>query len=97
MTREELTNADASPLEVVKPGDEIDVYVLSPNDGEGYVELSLVRVLAIKEKEDIKEIFKSLTDSKEIRISKEQGISRQAVNVKIHKNKEKVKSFFDMK
>lgn len=49
------------------------------------------------EKEDIKEIFKSLTDSKEIRISKEQGISRQAVNKKIHKNKEKVKSFFDMK
>lgn len=49
------------------------------------------------EKDDIKEIFKSLTDSKEIRISKEQGISRQAVNKKIHKNKEKVKSFFDMK
>ena len=49
------------------------------------------------EKDDIKEIFKSLTDSKEIRISKEQGISRQAVNKKIHKNKQKVKSFFDMK
>ncbi len=49
------------------------------------------------ENSDIIEIFKSLTDSKEIRISKEQGISRQAVNKKIHKNKQKVKSFFDMK
>ena len=37
ITREELTNTDSSPVDIVKPGDEIQVYVLSPNDGEGYV------------------------------------------------------------
>ena len=58
-------------------------------------DLFVIRVQV--KKDDIKEIFKSLTHSKEIRISKEQGISRQAVNKKIHKNKQKVKSFFDMK
>ena len=58
-------------------------------------DLFVIRVQV--KKDDIKEIFKSLTDSKEIRISKEQGISRQAVNKKIHKNKQKVKSLFDMK
>ena len=57
ISREELTNADASPLEVVKPGDEIDVYVLSPNDGEGYVLLSRIRALA--EKEELEEAYKN--------------------------------------
>ena len=32
ISREELTNTDDSPLEVVKPGDEIDVYVLSDRE-----------------------------------------------------------------
>ena len=59
ISREELTNADASPLEVVKPGDEIDVYVLSPNDGEGYVQLSRVRALQITEKEELEEAYKN--------------------------------------
>ena len=59
ISREELTNTDDSPLEVVKPGDEIDVYVLSPNDGEGYVQLSRVRALQITEKEELEEAYKN--------------------------------------
>ncbi len=58
ISKEELSTDGKDPREVVNQDDEIDVYVLSPNDGEGYVELSLVRVLAIKEKEDIKQAFK---------------------------------------
>lgn len=58
ISKEELSADGRDPREVVKKDDEIDVYVLSPNDGEGYVELSLLRVLAIKEKEDIKEAYK---------------------------------------
>lgn len=58
ISKEELSVDGKDPREVVNKDDEIDVYVLSPNDGEGYVELSLVRVLAIKEKEDIKQAFK---------------------------------------
>ena len=38
--KNELTNMDKDPREVVKSGDKIKVYVLSPNDGEGYVQLS---------------------------------------------------------
>ena len=59
ITREELTNDDRSPLEVVQKGDIFDVYVISPNDGEGNVQLSRVRALAITEKEDIKKVFKN--------------------------------------
>ena len=59
ISREELTNDDRLPLEVVKPGDVLDVYVISPNDGEGYVQLSRIRALAVTEKEDIKNAFKN--------------------------------------
>ena len=59
ITKEELTNDDTNPMEVVKPGDEMDVYVISPNDGEGYVLLSRTRALAITEKEDIENAFKN--------------------------------------
>lgn len=59
ITREELTNDDLNPVEVVKPGDELDVYVISPNDGEGYVLLSRIRALAVTEKEDIKKAFEN--------------------------------------
>lgn len=59
ISREELTNNDASPMDVVKPGDVIDVYVLSPNDGEGYVALSRVKALQITEKEDLEKAFKN--------------------------------------
>jgi len=58
ISKEELSADGKDPRDVVCTGDEIDVYVISPNDGEGYVELSLVRVLEIKEKEEIKESFK---------------------------------------
>lgn len=58
ISKEELSREGKDPREVVNKDDEIEVYVLSPNDGEGYVELSLVRVLEIKEKEEIKESFK---------------------------------------
>lgn len=57
ITREELTSDDQNPLDVVKKDDEIEVYVLSPNDGEGYVLLSRVKALAITEKEDIQNAF----------------------------------------
>ena len=59
ISREELTNDDKSPLEVVQKWDSIDVYVISPNDGEGYVQLSRVRALQITEKEEIKKAFES--------------------------------------
>jgi small subunit ribosomal protein S1 len=55
--KEELTNIDKDPREVVNIGDKIKVYVLSPNDGEGYVQLSRVKALEITEREDIKKAF----------------------------------------
>ena len=57
ITREELTNNDENPMEVVKPGDEINVVVLSPNDGEGFVSLSRKRALLKEEREAIKNAF----------------------------------------
>ncbi|WP_195986305.1 30S ribosomal protein S1 [Clostridium sp. D53t1_180928_C8] len=59
ITKEELVVGEVSPLEVVKPGDTLDVYVISPNDGEGYVQLSRLRALQITEKEDLKKAFKN--------------------------------------
>lgn len=56
--KEEASIDEKDPREVVAVGDEIDVYVISPNDGNGYVELSLKRAKQIKEKENIKEVFK---------------------------------------
>lgn len=55
--KNELTNIDKDPREVVSIGDKIKVYVLSPNDGEGYVQLSRVKALEITEKEDIEKAF----------------------------------------
>lgn len=60
--REELTTEDLNPVDVVNKDDEIEVYVLSPNDGEGYVSLSRVRALAITEKDDLKKAFKAGTE-----------------------------------
>ena len=39
IAKEELVIGYISPVDVVKPGDILDVYVISPNDGEGYVSL----------------------------------------------------------
>ena len=55
--KNELTNIDKDPREVVNIGDKIKVYVLSPNDREGYVQLSRIKALEITEREDIKRAF----------------------------------------
>lgn len=55
--KNELTNMDKDPREVVSIGDKIKVYVLSPNDGEGYVQLSRIKALQITEREDIEKAF----------------------------------------
>lgn len=57
--KEELTYEDLNPLDVVKVDDEIEVYVMSPNDGDGYVLLSRVKALSITENDDIEEAYKS--------------------------------------
>jgi len=57
--KEELTYEDLNPLDVVKVDDEIEVYVMSPNDGDGYVLLSRVKALSITENNDIEEAYKS--------------------------------------
>ncbi|WP_411168944.1 30S ribosomal protein S1 [Clostridium sp. MB05] len=57
ISKEDLTNTDKNPMEVVSKGDKIKVYVLSPNDGEGYVKLSRIRALEITEKEEIEKAF----------------------------------------
>lgn len=64
ISREELSTQDISPAEIVNIGDAIDVYVISPNDGEGYVELSRIRALEVTEKEDLKKAFKEGTSIK---------------------------------
>jgi small subunit ribosomal protein S1 len=58
ISKEELSLDEKDPREVVSKDDEIYVYVLSPNDGEGYVELSLIKALEIKEREELNEYFK---------------------------------------
>lgn len=55
--KQELSYDDVSPMDIIKKDDEIEVYVISPNDGEGYVRLSRIRALQITEKEDIVESF----------------------------------------
>lgn len=62
IAKEEISIDEKDPRDVLKEGDEIDVYVISPNDGEGYVQLSLVRALEIKEKEDIEKAYKDQTN-----------------------------------
>lgn len=64
ISREEFSTQDISPAEIVNIGDAIDVYVISPNDGEGYVELSRIRALEVTEKEDLKKAFKEGTSIK---------------------------------
>ena len=59
IAREELTVADESPLDLVSKGDKFDVYVLSPNDGDGYVKLSKIRAQQINEKKELQNAFKN--------------------------------------
>ena len=58
IAKEEVSIDDKNPMDVLKVDDEIDVYVISPNDGEGYVKLSLIKALVIKEKEQLQKAFK---------------------------------------
>lgn len=58
ISREELSFDAADPREVVKVGDEVEVVVLQPNNGEGYVILSRTRVLAKVERDTLKKAFK---------------------------------------
>ncbi|NRT31752.1 ribosomal protein S1 [Clostridium beijerinckii] len=58
IAKEEVSIDDRDPREVVSRDDEIYVYVISPNDGEGYVELSLIKALEIKDREELSECFK---------------------------------------
>ncbi|WP_432409527.1 30S ribosomal protein S1 [Wukongibacter sp. M2B1] len=51
-------NTDVNPNDIVKEGDEIDVYVLKSDDGEGNVVLSKKRVDAIKDWDVIEELVK---------------------------------------
>ncbi|NLK94381.1 MAG: 30S ribosomal protein S1 [Clostridiales bacterium] len=62
ITKEELTHEGLNPLEVVNKGDEIEVYVLSPNDGEGYVSLSRIKALNVIEKQEIKDAYENNTN-----------------------------------
>ena len=55
--KDQFTREDVSLKDLVKEGDEISVYVLSPNDGEGYVQLSKLRADEIVDKKEIKAAF----------------------------------------
>ncbi len=59
ISKEELAIGDQSPVELVNKGDKFDVYVLSPNDGEGYVKLSKIRAEQISEKKELQAAFKN--------------------------------------
>ncbi|MCL2353968.1 MAG: bifunctional 4-hydroxy-3-methylbut-2-enyl diphosphate reductase/30S ribosomal protein S1 [Defluviitaleaceae bacterium] len=52
-------NKDVNPADHVKPGDEIDVYILRVNDGDGNVLLSKKRVDAQKGYKDIDHAFEN--------------------------------------
>lgn len=71
ISKAEISVDDKDPRDVLKPGDSIKVYVLSPNDGEGYVELSLVRAKEAEEKESIKEAYKQ---NKTIRVKVKEAV-----------------------
>ncbi len=50
---------EVKPTDVVKPGDEIDVYVLTLNDGEGNVKLSRKKVEDMKSFYELEEIYEN--------------------------------------
>lgn len=55
--KEEASIDNVDPRDIVNIGDEITVYVISPNDGEGYVELSLIKAMEIKERQNLKTAY----------------------------------------
>lgn len=67
INRDEVSNdPDVKPKDAVKVGDEIDVYIIKHDDGEGNVVLSLKRVAALKNWDIVEEIFnnKSITEAR---------------------------------
>lgn len=64
ITKEEYTYEDVDLKDIAKVGDVIDVFVISPNDGEGYVLLSRLKAVAITAKQDIKEAYDKKTPIK---------------------------------
>lgn len=67
INRDEVSNdPDVKPKDAVKVGDEIDVYIMKHDDGEGNVVLSLKRVAALKNWDIVEEIFnnKSITEAR---------------------------------
>lgn len=62
ITREEASvSGDISPRDLFKPGDEVEVYIIKVNDGEGNVVLSKKMVDAEKNLEYIEESYKNKT------------------------------------
>lgn len=60
ISKEEFSNEEGiDPREVVKPGDEIQVYILEVNNGEGNISLSKKRVDGVKIWEDLEKSFTS--------------------------------------
>ncbi len=60
ITKEELSiEGDISPKELLKPGDEVEVYIIKVNDGEGNVLASKKKVDAERNIEYIEDVFKS--------------------------------------
>ncbi|WP_297418609.1 30S ribosomal protein S1 [Clostridium sp.] len=84
ISKEELSVDGKDPREVVNKDDEIDVYVLSPNDGEGYVELSLIRAQALKDKDELKKVYEEQKDI-EVKVKEETkgGVIAYYGNVRI--------------
>ena len=64
ITKEEYTYEEGDLRNIANVGDVIDVFVISPNDGEGYVLLSRLKALAITAKQDIKEAYDKKTTIK---------------------------------
>ncbi len=58
IARDELSkNADVKPADMFKPGDEIEVYILKMDDGDGNVVLSHKKVESMKVWDDIEKLF----------------------------------------
>lgn len=62
--REDLTFSNEDPTNVINKGDKIEVSVLTPNNGEGYVLLSRNRVLSANERKELKKAFKDNSNIK---------------------------------
>lgn len=56
ITKSELSNESVNPNELLKPEDEIDVYIVKVNDGEGNVVLSKKKADAIKAWDELAEV-----------------------------------------